>query len=144
MSLTQFGVDTKRTLILKHESHKLHHEFEVGADGIKRGQPAVLNADGTISAAAAGAAGNTVVGYSVHNAAEGELATLVMRPFLIVFAQVNQATDAGPVAYGGQSNDDDDYANFTAIAAAGDMGPQVGFALDPATAAGDMIRVALI
>ena len=140
MSLTQFGEPTKRTLILKHESHKLHHEFEVAAD-LRRGQPAVLNEDGTISPAAAGAAANTVVGYSVHNAAAGELATLVMKPFLIVFAQVNQATVAGPVAYGGQSNDDADYANFTAAV---DATTQIGFALDQALAAGDMIRVALL
>lgn len=141
MALTQFG-EVTRTLILKHESHKLHHEFEA-SEAIKKGQPVVLNSDGTVKPAGTAAAANTVVGYSMHTAREaGDLVTIMMKPFLIVFAQPNAALVAGPVAYDGQNTAEPDFASFAAVAAG--AATAVGFALDEATAANDVIRVALL
>jgi len=48
MPLTAIG-DSAQTRILKHESHKLHHEFTVKAAFAARiGQPMKLDAAGTV------------------------------------------------------------------------------------------------
>ena len=51
MSLTVMGDQTKTIFLKGVEAHKLHHEFTVGSGNtvIKRGQPVVLNNDGTVT-----------------------------------------------------------------------------------------------
>jgi len=139
MALTQLG-DKTRTLILKSESHKLHHAFEAAAV-IKTGQPVKLNAAGEAVPAVADEKARLIIGYSVHNAEVADVATVMMRPYLIVFAEPKAAVDAGPVAYGGQATDDR-FMSVKTEAVAGD-GSQIGFALDQSTGADETIRVAL-
>lgn len=139
MALTQFGEKT-RTLFLKSESHKLHHAFEAAAV-IKAGQPVKLNAAGEAVPAVANEQAGVIIGYSVHNAGVSDVATVMMKPFLIVFAEPKAAVDAGPVSYGGPATDDR-FISVKAEAVAGN-GSQIGFALDQSTGADETIRVAL-
>ena len=69
--LTLNGEVTPRTVIYKHESHKLHQAFMVKEDSsthkpevIVKGQPVALNLNGTISAYKA-AAGEIYLGIAV-------------------------------------------------------------------------------
>lgn len=139
----QFG-EKPRTIFLKGiENHKLHQEFEVATgQTVKKGQPVILNADGTVQAAAANAAAYTIIGYSIHNGGPGELITVGMKAFTIVYASNSAAIDAGPVAYNGLNADVESglYNDFTNSTTAGNI---IGWALDKATAADDIIRVAL-
>lgn len=142
---TQFG-DKTRTIFLKGiENHKLHQEFEVAAgQTIKKGQPIILNANGTVQAAGATPDAHTVIGYSIHNGAAGELVTVGMKAFTIVYASNTGALDAGPVAYAGTMNSnvaDGIYCNYTNTTTAGKV---IGWCLDQATGANDTVRIALI
>lgn len=142
MALTKFGEKTQ-TIFLKHiENHKLHQEFEV-APGVevKIGQPVILNTDGEIEPAGAAAPAHTIIGYSIHNAGEDDVATVGMKAYAIVWAYPNAAVDAGPVAFEAISTTDDKYMSY---AAAVDGTTLAGWAIDPATAAGDRIRVAVV
>ena len=139
MALTQFGEKT-RTLFLKSESHKLHHAFEAAA-AIKAGQPVKLNADGTIIPAVATEPSINIIGYSIHTASIGDVATVMVKPYLIVWAEPKAAVAAGPVAYDGQAVNTD-FISVKAEAVAGD-GSAIGFALDQSIGADETIRVAL-
>ncbi len=139
--MNKFGEKTHTLFLKGPEAHKLHHEFTVDTGvEIRKGQPVVLTSDGEVTPAASGASAYKIVGYSVHNGKAGELVTITMKPFMMVYAKPNAALVAGPVAYGGQNTAEPEYASFT-VAADGDT--QVGFALDEAVAANDIIRVAL-
>ena len=139
MALTQFGEKT-RTLFLKSESHKLHHAFEAAAV-IQAGQPVKLNADGTIIPAVSAEPAINIIGYSIHNAKVNDVATIMMKPYLIVWAEPKAAVAAGPVAYNGQATNPD-FISVAAEAIAGD-GSAIGFALDQSLGADEPIRVAL-
>lgn len=95
---TPFG-DTTKTLFLKSESHKLFNEFEVTTgQSIKKGQPVILNAVGTVTPAGAAAAPSAVIGVSMHDGDAGELVTVMMKAYLITFAEAGTAAlVAGPV-----------------------------------------------
>lgn len=139
---TQFGDKTQTVFLKGIENHKLHQEFEVKAAGkVQKGQPVVLQADGTIDAAGATADAHTIIGIAIHNGGPGELVTVGMKAYTIVYASPTQATTAGPVAYNGLNSAHDglylDYAN-TATA-----GKVVGWSLDPTTAADEIVRIAL-
>jgi hypothetical protein len=139
--MNKFGEKTSTLFLKGPEAHKLHHEFTVAATfEVKKGQPVVLTTDGEVKPAASAADANTIVGYSVHNGKAGELVTITMKPFMMVYAKPNAALVAGPVQYGGQNTAEPEYASFVAATSAA---KQVGFALDAADAANDIIRVAL-
>lgn len=141
---TQLG-EQPRTIFLKGiESHKLHQEFEV-SDGatVKKGQPVILHTDGTVKPAPADADVYTIIGYSIHNGGAGDLVTVGMKAFTIVFASSNAAINAGPVQYKGLhatlagGNFYNQFANSSTAAKV------IGWALDKADDGGDIIRVAL-
>lgn len=140
---TQFG-DKTHTIFLKGiENHKLHQEFTVATgQTVKKGQPVVLNANGTVQAAAANADAYTIIGYSIHNGAAGELITVGMKAFTIIWASNAAPLNAGPVAYNDMNPDVEDglFNDFTNSTTAGKV---VGWCLDQATTADDMVRVAL-
>lgn len=142
MSLTQLG-ETPKTIWLKGpEMHKLHHEFEVAAgQAIAVGQPVILNADGTIQVAGVAAKTNTVIGYSVHQADAGEMATVALKAYAVVWASPKAALDAGPVKTDGLNVTDPLYNSFTVATVDGT--DTVGWALDQSTGADEIIRVAL-
>lgn len=145
---TQFG-DKTRTVFLKGiESHKLHQEFEVGTgETIVRGTPVVLKADGTIAASTGAAEDHVnVIGYSIHNGKAGELVTVGMRAFTIIYG-VNLESGtitAGPVKFAGVETVTDigDYNAFENIDPA-DTTTAIGWALDGATADHEIVRIAL-
>lgn len=141
-NITSVGEPSK-TLFLKQENHKLHHEFEVAAaNTIKRGNLITLNTDGEAVLAADGAKATAVIGYSIHDANAGELITVVMKAHTIIFAKPNGILNAGPVAYDGTNDEDTSYNSFDAPAV--ELDDVVGWAIDKAAAADDTIRVALL
>ena len=139
MAITAMG-DKSKTVFLKGvESHKIHHEFEVAVGAaVKVAQPVKLNTDGLVVPAAAGD-GDAIIGYSIHDGAAGELVTVAMRAFVIVYAMTSAAVNAGPVEYEPPSTEDADYMLYVNV----DTGSAVGWALDKATVADELIRVAL-
>jgi hypothetical protein len=144
MALTKFGGKSKTIYLNDVEAHKLHLEFEVGAAvTVKKGQPVVLNSDGTIRPvnAALGADAAAIIGYSIHNGEVGELVTVGMRAFAVVYAEagaVNQ--NAGIVFATNVAPTDPDMVRWVSAAA----GTMHGWALDQSVAVGDIIRVAVI
>ena len=150
--LTQAGSKAK-TVIFQHESHKLHIEFVVGATAVKRGQPVKLDATGKIVPWAKADLNVNCIGYSVHDGAVGDFATVIMRAFLVVLA-INATAGAlapGPVTYQGYNTVNPDlrdgltgYNTFSAPTGATGNTEYNGWNLDAATAQYELIRVALL
>ena len=137
-----FGEDTK-TIFLKSESHKLFEEFEVvaGTD-LKKGQLVTQETAGTVDEAVAATARINVIGIAMQDADAGELVTVMMKAFAVIFMEC--ATDslvAGPVkihtngynATTGYTEVDDDSVDDTDI---------VGWALEGGDD-GDVVPVAI-
>tara|TARA_R110002126_G_C10371671_1_gene493460 strand:- start:307 stop:735 length:429 start_codon:yes stop_codon:yes gene_type:complete len=136
------GSITKTTFLNEVENHKLHLEFEVETgQSVEQGQPLVLTATGTVQAAGAGASKHLVIGYSLHQSAAGELCTVGMRAYAVTFSEAETAVAAGPVKYAG-FNATTVYNKYEddAVTAA----DAIGWSLDAAASAGDIIRVALM
>lgn len=143
MTMQLLGDKTKTVFLKGIESHKLHHEFQVATgQSVKVGQPVVLNATGEVSQAADNAKAGTIIGYSIHNGAAGEFVTVGMKAMAIVWASPNAALSAGPVKYEGMNDEDALYNSF--VAASADHSDLVGWALEDATAADELIRVAIV
>ena len=150
MAITILGSKTKTVFLKGIENHKLHHEFEVAANNtIKKGQPVFLDTDGMVCVALAANGGgegapatpaNNIIGWSIHNGEAGEMVTIGMKAFGIVWAMPNTALNAGPVQYGGLNDEDPTYNSF---ATAADAASTIGWALDKAAAADELIRVAI-
>ena len=158
--LTAFGGETHTIFLKGVEAHKLHHEFTVAeaiGSAIKRGQPVVLTADGTVKPAAAGEKAHNIIGVSIHNGKPKELVTIAMKAYGVVYAMPNQALDAGPVSYDGLNTSQTDPAGpgfntatdgttgiYSSYATASTDGSDIaGWALDKAEDANELIRVAL-
>lgn len=137
-----------RTYILKHESHKQHEAFTAAA-ALPKGVPVKLDADGRVSAWVSTDTAATCIGITVTVAsAAGEMVTVAVRGYIQVFALSAAAFSAGPITVtsynAAKVGPDgttgwlivDDMADAAAIAAG-----QLGWALDPATAADQLIRV---
>lgn len=144
MSLTVLGENPKTIFLKGIENHKLHHEFAVETgNSVKKGQPVKLTATGTVVPAAADEPVENIIGHSIHNGAADELITVGMKAMGIVWASPNAAVDAGPVKYAGLNSTDSDYNAYAAVGA-GAATLLYGWALDQATAADDLIRVAIV
>ena len=138
-----FGADTS-TKFLKSESHKLFQEFEVvaGTD-IKRGQPVVLETVGTVDEAISSTARHAVLGIAMQDADAGELVTVMMKAFVIVFMEsATAALDAGPVHI--HANGYNATTGYTEVddASVTDA-TMIGWCLDGPAADGDIVRVAV-
>lgn len=141
------GTQTKSVFLKQVESHKLHQEFEVAeGSAVKVGMPVKMNAVGEIVPLADDDDAGLCLGYSVHNAAGGETATIGMKAFAIVFAISEAAiTTVRPVKVKGVSTVDTDLMSYENIAVgATEVGMANGWALDAASGAGEKIRIALI
>lgn len=148
--LTTLGSKTQTIFLKGIENHKLHHEFEVAeGETISKGQPVYLNTDGEVCAAKkAGEGGegdpatpaNAIIGWSIHNGSEGEVVTVGMKAFGIVWAMPNAALNAGPVEYDGMNDEDPTFNSFVVATGANTT---IGWALDKASAADELIRVAI-
>lgn len=106
-------------------------------------QPVKLTVDGKIEPAGAAEAPINVIGQSIHKAVGGELATVAMKAYMVIFAEAGTANlNAGPVKLHstpynkttGYVSVDDDTVSATNI---------FGWALEPAASAGDLVRVAV-
>lgn len=142
MALTKFGDNTESLFLKGFEAHKLHHEFQVATgDPVLKGQPVVLTDEGEVKPATTGETYVKIIGYSIHNGNPGELVTIAMKAYGIVYCRPNAAVVAGPIQYDGQNTDT---PRFASVAAATDATTLMGWALDEAEAADEEIRVALI
>ena len=139
-----FGTDTS-TIILKSESHKLFQEFEVeAAVTIVKGMPVYITGDEQVSPATTSTTTQQFIGFSMHDGAAGELVTVMMKAYAIIFAECEtDSLAAGPVRIGttnpfnattGYVLIDDDTVGAT---------NQLGWALEGGDD-GDVVRLALL
>lgn len=97
--LTAIGTNPQ-TVILKHESHKLHHEFVVAAsNSVKVGMPVKLNTAGAVVPLGAADEEHLCIGHALQDADATEYVTVVMKGYTIIFAETTGALDCGPVKY---------------------------------------------
>lgn len=145
MPITQLGSNSKTIFLKGPESHKLHHQFEVATgQSVKKGQPVILNTDGTVQVAAANQVAKNVIGVTIHDGGAGDLVTVAMKAYTIVWGTSAAALNAGPVKYVGVNGTDGDYMNYAAADAAADAySDVVGWALDQSAAADELVRIAL-
>lgn len=147
MALTKFGEKTKTVFLNEAESHKLHLAFTVADEqSVQRGQPCKLDEDGNILPIANdGTEDKLIIGYSIHNAEEGDEATLAMVGYAVIFAMSGAALNPGPARYSGVNGTDGTYTNYVTVAAgADDLYPGMnGWAIDAAAGANELIRVIL-
>jgi len=145
MALTKFGEKTRSVFLKAIEAHTLHQEFEVKAgQATVKGQLLVLDpATGHVLPAGNGAKAFTVIGIALHTRAAGELVTVAMKAKTIVWAQTGAALDAGPVKAVAAAPIDVLYRSYVATAdvLGGDV---VGYSLDVAAGADEIVRVAIL
>lgn len=112
-------------------------------NNIYQGQPCTITTDGKVEPAAAAATPQAVAGISIHDGIGGELVTLSMKAFMLVWCEAGTTNlNAGPVKLHstpyntttGYNSVDDDTVGPTNI---------FGWALDSGTSAGDLVRVAI-
>ena len=139
-----FGEDTK-TIILKSESHKLFQEFEVAATKeVKKGQPVVISGNEEVDAAGTASTTQQIIGFSMHDGEAGDLITVMMKAYAILFVQCETATlAAGPVRLGSTSvyNATDGYVYIDDDTVTG--ANQVGWALEGG-GVDDVVRLAVL
>ena len=139
-----FGTDTT-TIVLKSESHKLFQEFEVTTgESVKKGQPVIIAADEEIQEAGTTSTTQQIIGFTMHDGDAGELVTVMMKAYAILFVECETAAlAAGPVRLGstnvynaatGYVLIDDDTVGAT---------NQVGWALEGG-GDGDIVRLAVL
>lgn len=102
--MNTFGKKTPPTVILTHESHKLHTEFVVGAT-IGRSQAVKVDEDGELVPLEAGDNRNLCIGISAHFAVAGGLATVIMKPYLTLLCRAGGTIAPGPVKVSGYYTD---------------------------------------
>jgi hypothetical protein len=149
MALTQFGEKTESVFLKAIEANKLHHEFEVKAGAsVVKGQLVKMAADGTIEPAAIGELNYLVIGIALHTRAAGELVTVGMKAFTIVWSQTAGALAAGPVKVVAAAPTKPLYRSYAAVvlgAAPLDAGADtVGICLDQAAGVDELVRVAIL
>jgi len=136
------GTEVKGVFLKEVENHKLHQEFEVQvAKSIKRGQPVILSGAGElIEEAGVGEANINIIGYAIHDGEAGELVTVGMRAYAIIWAEAQSQLVAGPVKYQAYNVPTERHRFEDGAIAAN----HTGWALDDAAAIGDEIRIALL
>ena len=138
MPLTAIG-DSAQTRILKHESHKLHHEFTVkAANSVRIGMPVKLDAAGTIVPLVLTDEEHLCIGYCMQDAAADEYVTVAMRGYTILFAETQGALAAGPVQIDDFGSQPLDLPEFV-VAATNVL--TVGWNLDNAAGANEQVRI---
>ena len=149
--MQQLGNKTETLFLKGFEAHKLHHEFAVAAGNgaVRKGMPVVLTSDGNVKPAPVGTKNVNIIGYSIHNGQPGELVTIAMKAYAIMYAKPNKAVPAGPVTYAGTNTAEPQYNAVEAMKAStdsvpGNEGSVMAWALDEAEAANDLIRIAVI
>lgn len=139
-----FGTDTS-TIVLKSESHKLFQEFEVETgQSVKKGQPVVIAGDETVQAAGIASTTQEIIGFSMHDGDAGELVTVMMKAFAILFVEVETAAlVAGPVRLGTTSVYNATTGYVLIDDATVGATNQVGWAIEGG-GVGDIVRLAVL
>lgn len=138
------GSETK-TIILKSESQKLAHEFEVEASAtIVKGMPVYITGDLQVSPNTKDTTTQQTIGIALQDGTEGELVTVKMKAYAIIFVEVEtDSLAAGPVRIGttdpyngttGYTLIDDDTVGATNM---------IGWAIEGGDD-GDVVRLALL
>lgn len=139
--LSNLGEKTKSAFLKEVENHKLHQEFEVAASNtVFKGQPVKLDATGKIVPAAAAEAEHNIIGVAIMDGAEGELVTVGMRGYAIIWAESVAALTPGPIKYTGYNGTTEyNQVDSGTVTQANAM----GWALDVASAAAELVRVVI-
>lgn len=108
---------------------------------VRKGQPVALESDGRISGLKAATSPVSVIGTSLHDGISGQIVTVCMRAHRIQYCEAGTASlNAGPVKIYGYNTT----TNYVEVDDASvTYADQWGWALDAATADGDVIRVAI-
>jgi len=138
---TTLGTNSKTT-ILSMESHKLAIEFEAAA-AVKKGQLVKLDTTGKVTPWAKADLQHTIIGMCHDDAAIGELVTVHTRGYALIYGISNAIQNAGLATFesfdtSNAVNGVTGYSKFS-ISAVADQ--DMGWALDAATAANQLIRV---
>src|SRR5690606_24799961 len=99
------------------------------------GAPVKLDATGKIVTAAATEPYNNIIGVSIHKAGAGELATVAMKGYAVVWARANaDSQEAGPVAWKGMSavTNETAFGKYGALADDTPAGSATGVPIVPA------------
>jgi len=133
------------TIILKSESHKLAHEFEVEtAVTIVKGMPVYITGDLQVSPNTKDTTTQQTIGIAMNDAAAGELVTVKMKAYAIIFVEVEtDALAAGPVRIG-STNPYNGTTKYTLIDDASvSTSNMIGWAIEGGDD-GDVVRLALL
>lgn len=135
------GQKTKNNGFLKTESHKLHQAFSVATgQTIFKGQPVKMNANGEVVPAAVEEVKTNVIGFAMFGATEGQRCTVIMKSPSILFVEASDIFNCTNfITYNGYSVGTEYNLVKTANA---DATNSIGWALDRAVAAGDILRIA--
>ncbi|MEG1415650.1 MAG: hypothetical protein RSC49_03500 [Clostridium sp.] len=157
-NMTQFGDKTPGVVIFKSESHKLHQAFPVKkGEKVIKGQPVVINTDGTIQGFKAGDVLSKIIGWAVTDSEfpayqeskqHGPVdVTIMVSGYAIVYGVSKGALDAVPVKPTGSLDSTKRFAEYEATAEATESTPAdriVAVNLTPATAAGELIQILIL
>lgn len=104
-----YGEQTRPTIFLTIESHKLHKEFLVPqATPVRFSQPVKLTPDGEVVPLAPGDNRNLCIGVSIHNSVQNPYGssqvTVLMKGFSTILCQASDDVVAGPVQLSGFEN----------------------------------------
>jgi hypothetical protein len=145
--MTILGGNTSTT-IYKKNGNEIHQEFVVAeGEDLALGQPVELNTNGTVEPLGAASVVETAcIGMSLHKAAAGVIATVMVRGRAIIYARAAADVDAGPVKFSGTVVDADvlpqGQVNTFENLGGGEAALHVGWSLDSADEGGT-IRVLL-
>jgi hypothetical protein len=103
------------------------------------GMQVMLNTDGTIKQWD-GADNSAILGTALTKGSAGQMVTIAMRCYTILFAIANEAFTPGPVKYVGYDSATG-YTKYTSVSVTDSN--QNGIALDAAAGNGDIVRVAV-
>jgi len=142
-AFTTLGLNTKTTF-LHTENHKTTVEFTASAV-IQPGQLVKLDAAGTISPWAATDLQHTCIGFAYNGAkAVGDLCTVWTRGYAIILGLSNAAQAAGPTTFASYDTTNatpDGNKGYNKYKVATDVTDCIGWMLDQATAANQLVRV---
>lgn len=139
-SLTTFGTPSK-TILLASEEDKISIEFTTNA-AIAEGQFVQLNADGTVGVWVKANGRSSLLGIALSTAASGALLTVLTRGYALTYGISGAAQASGLGTSTGYDTTTvvgslKGYNTITITATDSEM---VGWALDVAAAAGQLIR----
>lgn len=134
-----------KSTFLKTESHKLFQEFEVNTSkAVKAGQPVVMEADEKIGPITTSSSTQAIIGIAMQDGAAGELVTVMMKAFAIIYAECETDSLAvGPVRIGSSAVYNATTGYVLIDDASVDHSNQIGWALKSGDD-GDVVPVAIL